>query len=290
MENKRETTELKVIEINNHAYQNVKRRALSYRNAAIILGTSCAILLAFCIKMSTDIRRSNEVIQSYSQQIEQMSFNLQTLQSICNYNDFQSIKKDDMIDTFRQTNDYVNAKIRLMQTEIDALEAYIDANIVVPDEKVTPHTDLAVNSRMDTETMNKIIDRFAEVNNTRFVGHGQAFIEASNQTGLDPVFILSLSCLEGNWGNSDIAINKNNFMGIGAFDSDPYGCSYVMGDTIDQGIIEGAKWVKANYYDQGQTSLHAMIYGPKMYSSSRDHWIRSICSLMNTSYMYALQN
>ena len=61
-----------------------------------------------------------------------------------------------------------------------------------------------------------------------------------------------------------------------------------MGDSFKDGIINGAIWIKENYYNIGETTLYSMIYGGLQYSSATDDWISSITSIMNTSYKYLL--
>lgn len=173
-----------------------------------------------------------------------------------------------------------------LESKLDSLTERIDETTVVPVAEVTKHTDLAIQTAMTTDRMNYIIDQWNERQGgkCRFVGHGQAFIDASKITGIDPVAILALSAHESGFGTSRIARTKNNFMGIGAYDASPYTSSYTMGDSIDQGIIQGAIWVADNYYKQGQTTLYQMIYGGKTYSTSKDKWINDIVWLWNKSY------
>lgn len=174
----------------------------------------------------------------------------------------------------------------VLEEKINSLQEQFNQTTVTPVANVDKHTDLAVQTVMTTDRMNYIIDQWTEREggNCRFVDHGQAFIDASKITGIDPVAILALSAHESGFGTSKIARTKNNFMGIGAFDASPYASSYDMGDNISQGIIQGAVWVADNYYNQGQTTLHKMIYGGKTYSTSKDKWIDDIVWLWNKSY------
>lgn len=171
-------------------------------------------------------------------------------------------------------------------SRLSELEKHIEDTTVVPKATISKHTDLKVQAPMTTDRMNLIIDQWniREGGTVRFKGHGQAFITASKMTGIDPVALLALSGHESGFGTSRIARDKNNFMGIAAYDNSPYSSSYVMGDDIDQGIINGAMWIANNYYEQGQTTLYAMIYGNKQYSTSKDKWINDIVWLWNTSY------
>lgn len=111
-------------------------------------------------------------------------------------------------------------------------------------------------SPLTAEQMNEWI---AQKNSSSpFNGNGQVFVDASNATGLDPRYILAHAALESAWGTSKICKEKNNYFGIGAFDSSPYSSAYSFNSGLAAGIIEGVKWIKTNYYDRGQRSLYKM--------------------------------
>lgn len=173
-----------------------------------------------------------------------------------------------------------------LEERLNGLEQQVNKTSVSPVAKVNRNTDLTVQTVMTAERMDYIIDQWniREGGNCRFVGHGQSFINASKITGLDPVYILAISANESGFGTSSIAMKKNNFMGIGAYDSSPSTSSFEMGDSIDQGIINGAIWIADNYYNKGQTTLHDMIYGNKLYSTSKEKWINDIIWIWNKSY------
>jgi beta-N-acetylglucosaminidase len=143
------------------------------------------------------------------------------------------------------------------------------------------NTDLASNTDLSTEDMNKIIDdwnRYVK-NGTRFKGKGAIFVEAAKESGLNPVYILAHAAEESKWGNSYIALVKNNFFGINCVDSNP-GAGYAMGDNIDEGIISGAIWIKQNYYDKGHTTLQSMLDAGY---ASNTGWANNITNIANTS-------
>lgn len=153
--------------------------------------------------------------------------------------------------------------------------------ILLKQEGYSCYTDLGAHSAISVEDMNKIIDYYAEhaVHSTAFKGHGQAFIEAANQTGLNPIYLFAHASCESDFGCSAIASDRFNFFGINAVDSNP-NAAFDMGDNIDQGIIEGAKWIKQNYYDNGYTTLDAMHRAG--YASDPD-WASQISSLANAA-------
>lgn len=142
------------------------------------------------------------------------------------------------------------------------------------------HSDLVTSTvALNTEDMNRIIDSYtAHVKNSNLRGHGGAFIQASRETGLNPVYILAHAIVESGNGTSYLARNRYNFFGIAAYDNNP-GAAYAMGDNVDEGIINGAKWIKRNFYDEGYTTLSAMKKGG--YASS-DKWASDIAQVANS--------
>lgn len=148
---------------------------------------------------------------------------------------------------------------------------------------INAYTNLAHNTRITSEQMNAIIN-YWEVNhvgNTPFSGKGEAFIRAAEESGLDPVYLLAHAALESAWGNSYLGRTRHNYFGIAAFDSDP-NAAYHMGDSVDNGIIEGAKWIRINFYNHGCTNLQTMI-DIGNYASAKDHWINGILHIWSVS-------
>ena len=143
------------------------------------------------------------------------------------------------------------------------------------------YTDIGNESHLTAADMDKIIDYYSDCisGGSRLKGKGKAFIMASKETGLNPVYLFAHAAVESSYGNSYLARTRNNYFGINAVDSNPDRAD-VMGDSIDQGIIEGAKWIKSNFYDNGYVTLEQMHNGG--YASNPD-WANSIVSVANTS-------
>lgn len=146
---------------------------------------------------------------------------------------------------------------------------------------LTSNTDLSFCSNISVEDMDRIINYYAQhvKGGTRFEHKGSAFVTAAKETGLNPIYLFAHAAAESSYGNSYIAREKNNFFGINAVDSDPYGRSSYMGTTVDEGIINGAYWIKKNYYDNGYTTLNEM----KDYYATDPNWANNIESIMKTS-------
>lgn len=149
------------------------------------------------------------------------------------------------------------------------------------------YTDLSVMKSINTDQINEIIDYWNSSTGmySPFTDNGQIFIDASKQSGLDPVYILAHAAIESAWGTSYYAQNYHNYFGIGAFDSDPDNAVNYSNASMREGIIEGAMWIARNYYNQGQTSLYSMRYnyGDHEYCTSTT-WMYSISDIIRISY------
>lgn len=98
------------------------------------------------------------------------------------------------------------------------------------------------------------------VNDTLY-GHAQAFIDAANEYGINPVYLVAHARLETGNGTSILANGQvysgngetyYNMFGIGAFNASPDSsgltCAYENNwNSIDAAIIGGAKWIATNY-------------------------------------------
>lgn len=148
-----------------------------------------------------------------------------------------------------------------------------------------PTKSLSKYSIVTVDEMNDWIAKRAP-EGSPFIGLGAAFLEASRQADLDPKYLVAHAGLESTWGTSAIARDKHNFFGIGAFNHDPYNSAYSF-NSFEEGIIEGALWIKRNYTDNGQDSLSGMIYGDPNNTycvtdggNPSQHWIDTIVDII----------
>lgn len=117
-------------------------------------------------------------------------------------------------------------------------------------------------------------------------GMGATFMEAGNQSGLDPRYLVAHAAHETGWGTSSIVKNKNNMFGIGAFDASPGSSAYSFSDP-KEGIIGGAKWIAENYYKEGQTTLDSMRNNGGNHEYATDpNWDEKIAAIMKGSEKY----
>jgi beta-N-acetylglucosaminidase len=145
------------------------------------------------------------------------------------------------------------------------------------------HQDLGVWSPITAEEMNAWIDKW-KPNGCRFTGQGAAFVEAGYATGLDPRYIMAHAAHESGWGSSAISKDKNNFFGINAVDWDPYAQASSFEGSFANGILEGAKWIARNYYNNpnyNQKTLYSMRYNNNQHQYATDpEWHTKIANIM----------
>ncbi|QFP93359.1 UNVERIFIED_ORG: putative tail lysin 2 [Xanthomonas phage Xoo-sp15] len=112
-------------------------------------------------------------------------------------------------------------------------------------------------------------------------GMGETFLKAGQQYGLDPRYLVAHAAEESAWGTSNIAKQKGNFFGIGAFDNSPMESAYEFkdggGSAAQNGIMGGAKWIAEKYYGKGRTTLDKMHQAG--YATNSD-WASNIASIM----------
>lgn len=267
--------------------KNIKRK----RNLKLIYSIS---LLAFAIiaKETLHMYAENEAIETTSENlIELKHVDTEQNDHYKLFDDFINQLSQEEIDSAEKAEAERLAKIEeerlaeiALQKEIENKTVY--ASRYVSTSEISAYTDLSVMREVTADQINEIINYWANRNGgSAFIGYGQTFIDASKESGLDPIYILAHAGLESAWGNSTIAKDKHNYFGIGAVDTNPYNGAHVFGDSINEGIISGAVWIANNYYNKGQTSLYTMRYnnGVHEYCTS-ETWPDAIANIIRTSY------
>lgn len=116
--------------------------------------------------------------------------------------------------------------------------------------------DIRGKTSLTVDQLNEWIQQKAPFGSS-LVGKGQYFLDAQEASGLNAEYLIAHAAEETGWGTSNIAKTKNNYYGIGAFDSSPLLSAYGF-DGQRAGIIEGAKWIADNYANAGQSTLNSM--------------------------------
>lgn len=187
----------------------------------------------------------------------------------------------------QKSNQNINKELRDTKTELSDLKSQI--YVSKQREKQVSRGDYANKdlSQYEIFTVNEFnewIDERAP-EGSPFIGKGEFFLKLSAQINTDPKFIVGLAAQESGWGMSSIARDKNNYFGIGAFNETPYSSSLSFSDGVEEGLAEGANWIKLNYYNQGQKTLNLMIYGDKAYcvddsGMPAQSWINGISNII----------
>lgn len=106
-------------------------------------------------------------------------------------------------------------------------------------------------------------------------GKGNDFVNAAKKENINPYFLLSLAIHESAWGTSKIAIDKNNYFGIGAVDSDPYNSATKYASPED-GIRGGAQFMQSylqpSIFKYGGGMLGNKKAGMNVWYSSDPYW------------------
>lgn len=190
-------------------------------------------------------------------------------------------------------NDNVSEQENTNQEEVnydaDGTIAYASTGVDPYPGYYTKYMNLANRMDISVDQMNNLIDHWLNGRESKLSGEGEAFIKASQLTGLDPIFLLALAAQESGWKTSKLHSRKNNPYSIAMYDENPE-CGYILGDEFGSGIVNGAVWIYDHYYCNGQITLYDMIYGPQEYSSAKDDWIGGITDIMERSYNYILNN
>lgn len=164
----------------------------------------------------------------------------------------------------------------------------IGSGVKIPDVNRTYYIcrnvseDDLINQSLITEAdMEYLIDIYAAKRETSALyGTAWAFIEASNRTGLDPIFLFSLIGIESGWGSSDIHVRQNNPYSLGMY-GDGVHNGYDVADSFAEGIIAGAELIKDEYYDVGQTTLYLMNHnGDHSFCAEDASWEEQISRQM----------
>ena len=118
--------------------------------------------------------------------------------------------------------------------------------------------DLANKEVVTEDDISYLIDHYLQFYpDSALRGCAMAFIDASNETGLDPLFLLSLCGIESAWGSNKRHKDMNNPYSFGMY-GDGVHNGYSLGESFYDGIVNGARYIYQHYYQAGQTSLYLM--------------------------------
>lgn len=138
------------------------------------------------------------------------------------------------------------------------------------------------------------LDNSSDTNDI-FKENYKSFYEIESKYNINGVFVAAIAIHESNWGRSNIASNKKNLFGYGAYDATPYE-SAVTFDTYVEGIDTVARWLALNYLNESGTVLPngetatgryyngATVKGVNTRYATDKNWSNRVFSLMKDIY------
>lgn len=191
-----------------------------------------------------------------------------------------NLQVTNMLDEATTRRDIIKQR-ELRKREIESYEVSISSKKI--SGEVHSHSILTKRRTITAKEMDKIINHFLDGRKSLLKNTGKYFIKASNETGYDPIFLMALAATESGWTVSHLHKGKSNPYSINMTDENPNG-GYKLGNDYNEGIINGAIWIKEHYFNQGYKSLYGMNFSGKTYCSTPHSWIQQILDIMNKSY------
>ena len=109
-------------------------------------------------------------------------------------------------------------------------------------------------SGLSLEQFKKVLTDSKDVNNI-FLENAEYFYYIEQQYNINGIFVAAIGIHESAWGTSNIAQNKKNLFGYGAYDSSPYSSSYSF-DTYAEGIDLIARVLVKYYLNPKGTAIY----------------------------------
>ncbi len=108
-------------------------------------------------------------------------------------------------------------------------------------------------------------DRFLRdrgvTSSSKLYGQGQVFLDAQNDYGVNALIVFAMACLESAYGTSNYAMNRNNFFGWGAVDTNPNEAAYY--SSVRDGIRTQMAQNLAGYLDMDDWRYYGSMVGSK---------------------------
>ena len=203
---------------------------------------------------------TSEFLSKYSVHIGEKMYLIET-------GDLKEEPKEDS-NTLSSINRYLNVTLKEMsedgwvKVEYNSKEGYIEedkltSEAVTPkiaeknriaklQEKLSKDMDLSVPSGLTLSDYKTIFAYNESDENNIFADNAENFYNAEQEYQINGIFLAAIGIHESAWGTSQIAKNKNNLFGYGAYDRDPEGCANEF-ETYADAINTVASALKTNY-------------------------------------------
>ncbi len=142
------------------------------------------------------------------------------------------------------------------------------------DKQITPRSstfDVTVSSLVTAYEIDMIVA------DSELAGLGRAFVEAEAESKVNAMFLLALAIHESSWGSSQLAREKNNLFGFGAYDRDPYHgakvfaskeeCIKHVAQFLREHYLEGVYYRGTTIQNINQTYASDRAWGEKIFAT-----------------------
>jgi len=188
----------------------------------------------------------------------------------------------------------------VMQTgfaSIDGTTYYFNnSGTWIPENNITAtsyiNLDLTYASNVTGKEIDADIKKYQP--DSPLIGHGNDFVAAQAQYGVNALYLAAHAILESGYGKSEIAYRKHNLFGLRAYDQDPFKYAKYL-PTFGDSISYNANYVRDKYLEENGS----YYYGPTlqgmnvMYSTDQE-WSTKIAKIMERikpfqkqDYLYA---
>lgn len=138
--------------------------------------------------------------------------------------------------------------------------------------------DLTLASNVTAQEIDNFIKKSRS--DSPLIGHGQDFIAAQNEHGVNALYLAAHAILESGYGRSEISYRKHNLFGLRAYDRDPfYHAKYL--PTYRDSISYNANYVRERYLEKdGMHYNGPTLVGMNVKYASDPEWAGKIAGLM----------
>ncbi len=138
--------------------------------------------------------------------------------------------------------------------------------------------NLTVASKITAQEIDSFIAKYHS--DSPLVGHGQDFINAQNQYGVNALYLAAHAILESGYGKSEIAYRKHNLFGLRAYDKDPFKYAKYL-PTYGDSIAYNANYVRERYLEEdGMHYNGPTLAGMNVKYASDKGWANKIAGIM----------
>lgn len=198
------------------------------------------IILFVCVLIFNTYKEQNKN-EILSFEVEVLKVENELLEIEIGYADEIISEKEIMISSLEIQMQEMNSELARIT---DELEEFKDMNRIV----MANPEDITIKSNVSQRQLSLILE------GTKLEGLAEAYILAERKYNINAIHLVSLTVLESAWGESRLAINKNNISGFSAFDLNPYNDAKYF-ESKDECIMVTAKTLNENYVGENLISL-----------------------------------